>query len=399
MGAWDFVVGILVGIVSACVSYVLQTSQISAIRNKLYGGVANSTVRRHPIQRQFLQRAGKQIHIMKLAGYLFFGTIVGVEKDIRLLLDAGPEEPPIRYLVLDLYKVDGVDFSAAEAFGRISRILSKKHVQLVICVTNESTATRSLRNVGFFEENDGVQYFETLNSALEYCENELLKALYQQRDSEIHTGTSIAFLGKITVNVSDTMTYRLAGIPTLREGPGTVPNDTMNNSPRRNHLHQVVTTTLSEQSHAPPAKWQDYQQPLALILQTFSTVSGKPEDFWYPIVTFFTRERFTAGGILFKFGDPATAFYMLESGILKAKYHHLQGKYEEAIVAGTTCGELPFFADTPRTATAYAERDCTTWKLDREHWEDLQKKEPAAAHELNKIALRLTTERMDNITK
>ena len=54
MGVWDFVVGILIGILLACVSYVLQTSQISAIRGKLYGGVANSTVRRHPIQRRFV---------------------------------------------------------------------------------------------------------------------------------------------------------------------------------------------------------------------------------------------------------------------------------------------------------------------------------------------------------
>lgn len=200
MGAWDFVIGILVGILLACVSFVLQTSQVSAIRGKLYGGVANSTVRRHPIQHRFLQDAGQQIHVMKLAGYLFFGTIVGVEKQIRALLHESFQDQPIRFLVLDLYNVDGVDFSAAEAFTRINRILNAKYVQLVICgLKLDGEVGRSLRNVGLFDESDGVQFFISLNSALEYCENELLKAFYHQRDAEVETESSPAFMSKIPV--------------------------------------------------------------------------------------------------------------------------------------------------------------------------------------------------------
>ena len=197
MGAWDFVIGILVGILLACVSFVLQTSQISAVRGALPGSVAKSTVRRHPIQQRFLQEAGQQIHVMKLAGYLFFGTIVGVEKQIRALLQDNFRIRPIRYLVLDLYNVDGVDFSAAEAFTRINRILKVKDVELVICGTPmNSDVGKSLCNVGLFDEEDGVLYCETMNSALEYCENELLKAFYQQQKNRAETGSAPAFLGK-----------------------------------------------------------------------------------------------------------------------------------------------------------------------------------------------------------
>ena len=196
MGAWDFVAGILVGILLACVSFVLQTSQVSAIRGRLDGGVANSTVRRHPIQHRFLQDAGEQIYVMKLAGYLFFGTIVGVEKDIRALLDKSFQEKPIRFLVLDLFNVDGVDFSAAEAFTRINRILHSKHVQLVICGLNmDGEVRKSLSNVGLFDEDDGVEYFLSLNSALEHCENELLKSFYRYRDAKAGDVSETAFLG------------------------------------------------------------------------------------------------------------------------------------------------------------------------------------------------------------
>ena len=195
MGAVDFVVGILVGILLACVNFVLQTSQVSAIRGSLPGGVANSTVRRHPIQNRYLQEAGRQIYVMKLAGYLFFGTIVGVETKIRELLALSFPSQSIRFLVLDLHNVDGVDFSAAEAFTRINRILKSKEIKIIICgISIHGTIGKSLCNVGLFDaENteDEVLYFESLNSALEYCENYLLKSFYdQQRDALTGTSTS-----------------------------------------------------------------------------------------------------------------------------------------------------------------------------------------------------------------
>ena len=197
MGAWDFVVGILVGILLACVSFVLQTSRVSAVRSNFPGGVANSTVRRHPIQHRFLQSAGQQTHVMKLAGYLFFGTIVGVERIVRKLLEEQFQTRPIRFLVLDLFNVDGVDFSAAEAFTRINRILKVKGVEVVICgIQMNGEVGISLCNVGLFDDDDGVVYFETLNASLEYCENELLKAFYQQQMNEPERESAPSFFGK-----------------------------------------------------------------------------------------------------------------------------------------------------------------------------------------------------------
>lgn len=173
----------------------------------------------------------------------------------------------------------------------------------------------------------------------------------------------------------------------------------MLNSPRKCHLHQVATVTLSEQNPAPPQIWQDYHQPLQLILQTFSTVSDKPEDFWYKTAPFFKRQEYAAGSVLYYPGDRPNGFYLLESGMLKARYDFPQGKYSELIVAGTTCGELPFFSATERTSTTYAERNCVTWMLDDDQWGKMQDQHSDASQELLKIILKLTSERMDAITK
>ena len=157
--------------------------------------------------------------------------------------------------------------------------------------------------------------------------------------------------------------------------------------------------TLSEQDPAPAARWENYQQPLQLILQTFYTVSDKPEDFWTPASQYFERQTFVAGDLVYNVGEPARGFYILESGMLKARYDLPQGKYSELIVAGTTCGELPFFSSTKRTSTTCAERETVTWKLTEERWKDMQGERPAIAQELLKISLKLTSERMDSVTR
>lgn len=403
MGAWDFVIGIFVGIVLACVNLVLQTSRISAIRGALPGGIASSTVRRHPIQHRFLQEVGRQIHVMRLAGYLFFGTIVGVESRIRaLLLDEAFEPQPFQFLVLDLSKVDGVDFSAAEAFTRINRILSGRNVIMIMCgIAPGSEVGRSLDNVGLLNSENGIEFFEDLNSALEYCENELLKAFYRSRDAWTE-GTRSRYPGMQyhhQPNITS-LTKNDTPLDVPEQNTSLYPSETVVGSPRQNQLETVAATALREHHDAVPhVKWQEYSQPLQLILQTFSNVSDKNEEFWSRTASYFERKHFSAGTVLYSRGERPDGFYMLESGILKAEYALPQGKFSELILAGTTCGELPFFSGTSRTSTTSAERECTTWMLNEERWETLQRTQPDIAEELLKIGLKLTTERMDVITK
>lgn len=174
--------------------------------------------------------------------------------------------------------------------------------------------------------------------------------------------------------------------------------DTTFSSPRRNHLHQVAHQTLQEHDTISPARWQNFKQPLPLILQTFQGLTDKNEDFWFRACPFFERKEYAVGTVLFHRGDTATGFYLLEHGVFRAEYHLPQGQFSENIVAGTTCGELPFFSGTPRTATVVAERDSIAWVLIEEKWEELQKTQPDVAHEILKISLKLTSERMAVIT-
>ncbi|KAI5776743.1 sulfate transporter family-domain-containing protein [Geopyxis carbonaria] len=385
MGAWDFVIGILIGVVLACTSFVVQTAQKSPIHATYSGVIARSTVRRHPVQQRFLREVGPQIRVVKLSGYMFFGTISAVESWVRdVMVDVNFQEQPIRFLIIDLLRVSGVDFSAAEAFIRMRRLLAAKNVEMILSgVAPSGQIAKSLRAVGVWADGETVLVFEDLNSALESCENEFLTALYIHRDS-------------------DRGHRHDHQVPSYLEVPKTsssfVSEGAFHGSPRRDLVYKAATSTLRSQETIQSSKWQTFKQPLPLLLQIFQELTDKNEDFWFRAIPYFQRKTYPQGTQLFVRGDLAGEFYLIEEGILRAEYNLDQGKYSESILAGTTCGELPFFSDTLRTATVITEKDTVAWVLDVKHWKALQEDFPDVAKELLKISLKLTTERMHAIT-
>ena len=127
-----------------------------------------STVRRPSAHRAYLREVSKQTTIVRLQGFLFFGTITNVEESIRGLVEGDSwRENPIRFLVVDLLLVYGVDMSAAEAFVRLQRLLSSKMVVLVFCGFHmDSVIGKSLSSVGLFNM-EYVECFVTYNDAME----------------------------------------------------------------------------------------------------------------------------------------------------------------------------------------------------------------------------------------
>lgn len=395
MGVYDFVVGIAIGIGLACLVYVVQTSRKTVIRAEFSGSVAESTVRRPSRQRQYLHKVGPQIRIVKLGGYLFFGSIVKVEKKVRAMVDAEAfAAEPIRYLILDFSHVTGIDFSAAEAFSRMNRILHRRAVRMTLAgVSLQSEVGNGLQMVGLFLQDEDAEdsipapkVYENLNGALEACENELLVILTdkQKNPASFHLdgagSTSIDIPANASLPVSASALDGIAG------------------SPRRDLLQRAASDTLNDHRAPDMSRYQNFKQPLPLLLQAFQDLTATKEDFWFRAVPYFIRRDFVRGQVVYSRGDNPDGFYLLQSGILRAEYEMDQGSYHESIVAGTTCGELPFFSETSRTSTVAAEMDCTAWLLTPEKWESMQKKDEDVARELLKVGMKLSAERMNAVT-
>lgn len=222
--------------------------------------------------------------------------------------------------------------------------------------------------------------YEDLNGALEACENELL-TVFNEKQISAESGDNSP-----PVPIADTPRFQAS------------PFDSTVGSPRRNLLYQAATKTLSESTSQDRSKWQNLKQPLPLLLGAFQSLTTRNEDFWFRAVPYFTKREFVAGQMLYTRGDRPDGFYLLQSGILRAEYWLEQGQFTESIVAGTTCGELPFFSETERTCSVVAERECVAWLLTPERWEALQEGEGEVARELLKVGMKLSAERMNAIT-
>jgi SulP family sulfate permease len=422
MGVHDFVVGIFVGIVLACVSYVVQSSRHSAIRGTYSGMIAESTVRRPRSDSRYLNKVRGQIRAIKLGGFLFFGTIVSVEEYMRSLIDDDNfEKNPISFIIVDFTHVMDVDFSSSEGFQRINRILNTKNVKMIISGVSFADAVgRALQNVGLLDE-DGdeecppPQVFEDLNTALESCENELLEVFHKHwnrhsskpqttppmsisgngkaSNEPIATGGSPTSFGASSLNPVFSSPRRgarlIAARSTMRESGEDSLAIADNSS---------LTTNNNQTTQVAPSRWRNFAQPLKIILQTFEDVSTKNEDFWHAVAPYFERKEYPAGTVLYSRGDDPDGFYILEKGRLRTEYQLDQGSFFEVILPGTTCGELPFFSETDRTGTVAAENDSVAWLLTRERYNELERKEKEVATELLKVGLKLTKERMDAIT-
>lgn len=444
MTYWDFVIGILAGIIIACCFFVVQTSRRKTVRAIFDGSVARSTVRRHMIQRHFLDEVGTQTQIIKLQGFLFFGTINSVENLIRRALDiAAWNQNPIRFLIVDYTLVSGVDFSAAEAFLRINRLLMAKGVLLVFCgLTPECDVGVALRSVDLWaDRSENLEVFANLNEALEWTENEYLRGMYASSlmAAKAFGKASMAAEGGLTV-------------PDAKRKPAFVLDHSFENSPRRHHLHEAAktavqserttpiseimpsfpTTTNAESTHtqdsktskggkggeeedeedtetptAPKAAVASNVQPLPLLAITFRaylnrtslTTPAEEEEFFTSLVPYFTLLRKSRGDILWSRGDPANAVYLIESGIIKARYDFPQEQYEinEAMLAGTIAGELTFLSKKERNTTAYADTDVKLWCLDQDGLDRMHKQIPTMYQLFVEILLRVAGDEQESL--
>ncbi|EPQ53294.1 hypothetical protein GLOTRDRAFT_79414 [Gloeophyllum trabeum ATCC 11539] len=365
MTVWDFVMGVLFGIVVSCFFFVLQNSQRRSIRSLHTGETVMSTVRRPSAHRAYIREVSKQTTILRMQGFLFFGTIAHVEETIRDLVD-GPRwaRTPVRFLVLDFTLVAGVDMSAAEAFMRIQRLLHAKQIVLVLCgFTTESPVGRSLRNVGLLQES-GVEAFSTLNDALEWMENAYLRTWFSAQKEE---RDPIALPGRQDVDLGF--------------------HHSLSSSPRRSQLADIGNRTIARDHSIDSRPTQ--QEPYDTLVKAFASYGDVDKELFSKLVPYLERLPVPEGHVLFQQGDEPDGLYIIEAGILRATYKFTDFTLiEESMVPGTLAGELSALSGETRNATVVVERQAILWRLSTENLQRLEVENPHLASSFTKLVLK-----------
>lgn len=391
MSLYDFVIGVLFGIILACFFFVVQNSKRKCIRALYYGDTAMSTVRRPSAHRQYIREVACQTAILRLQGMIFFGSVTYVESTIRQLIDiANWNKRPIRFLIVDLALVGGLDMSSAEAFVRVQRLLAVKRVTLIICgVAADSAVGRALQQVDVWaDRGTGVEVFATLNEAMEWTENAYLTAWFAASSAKKEEPQSDAVARPAPKN----QTQRLP----IAFGASYL------NSPRRSHLVDAGKRLMpnaddaGEIPAATEAPESSPREPTYSLIKTFSSHANDPE-LMAKLAAYFTRVELQAGEVLWKQGDLPDGLFVIESGVLQANYDFAahSAPVQESMTAGTLAGELSALSGTPRNATVVAERASVVWKMSAENYEKLEREQGQVAKAFVTLVLKAAKQDYD----
>jgi SulP family sulfate permease len=168
-----FLEGIAVGVLAAVVMFVVSYSRINAVKHTLSGSTYHSKVERPLVHRQMLQERGGEVFILRLQGFIFFGTAQKLLDQIKERLN-DRDQPRLRFVVLDFRQVVLIDSSAVFSITRMKQLAESQNIQMVW--TNLSAAIEHLLEKGGLidEKDNSFIILPTLDHGLEWCENRIL---------------------------------------------------------------------------------------------------------------------------------------------------------------------------------------------------------------------------------
>ena len=164
--------GLVVGLVLAIALFAVNYGRIDLVHEVTFGTAYRSNVDRPPDERATLQGLADRVQILRMNGYVFFGAASGLLERIRKREEAGG----LRFLLIDLRRVTGMDASAALSFRKIAQLAEATGFELVLAGVPEALARQLTRAVAV--ASDGVVRFEPdLDRGLQWCEDGLLQGV------------------------------------------------------------------------------------------------------------------------------------------------------------------------------------------------------------------------------
>jgi sulfate permease, SulP family len=180
-----FLEGVAVGIAVAAGLFIMTYSNVSVIHHALTGKEFQSNLERPPAHRAFLLGEGDRVLFLKLHGFIFFATTIGLIQKIDEALTRS--QPRLSFIIFDFQHVTGIDTSALHGFARIKQKALEKGVQLAL--TRVSPEMDRQFHVEKFSDGNPVidPIFDDADHALEWCEDFMLREGGYSPDLESHS--------------------------------------------------------------------------------------------------------------------------------------------------------------------------------------------------------------------
>ena len=185
--AKGFLPGVVIGLVMAVVLFAVSYGRIELVHEVAFGDTYRSNVDRPPAERAALRTMGERVQVLRVNGFVFFGSASGLLERIRKRVETAPP----RFLLMDLRQVTGVDASAVVSFVKVIHLAEANGFELVLA--GASDPVRKQLERGGVVASDGVVRFEPdLDRGLQRCEDVLLEEAQVERLGGAGPGDALA---------------------------------------------------------------------------------------------------------------------------------------------------------------------------------------------------------------
>lgn len=176
IGLFGYLQGVLFGLFATTGLFVLRFSRIPALAGTGNGAAVHSTRQRPLPHQRLLMEHGDCIQFFTLTGYLFFGSVSTLSRNI---MDAS-DDRPTRFILVDFSRISGFDISSVNNFVRLTHKLRQREITVLLAGVPPLFEKLLYPSVG----NDleiPLLTFENRNAALEWSEDQLLEILQREK--------------------------------------------------------------------------------------------------------------------------------------------------------------------------------------------------------------------------
>ena len=157
----------------AMLLFIREQIRGSVIRRKVYGDQVSSKQYRLQEEKEVLQQYGNMITIAELQSSLFFGTTD------QLFTELEPDLKRSRFLILDMRRVQSVDFTAVHMMELLGDILKEREGYLIFSHLLPTLPTGQnldayFNELGLLKRGRNIKIFLTLDEAIQWSEDQIL---------------------------------------------------------------------------------------------------------------------------------------------------------------------------------------------------------------------------------
>lgn len=163
-----------IGVILAVILYISQQIGISVVYRYYDGLEIKSRLVRKPEEIDILNAKGAEFSVYVLHGSLFFGTAnqlyTALQEDLKTK----------KYIILDMKRVQTVDFTAAHILLQIKDVLHEKNGYLILSRLPHKLPTGDdlehyFNQIGLLKHLSPIKLFEDLDDAVNWTENQIIK--------------------------------------------------------------------------------------------------------------------------------------------------------------------------------------------------------------------------------